>query len=314
MEYSRAGVGQMSLDDFVGVVASIYSAHDCHRSIWDVWCHTLHHAAGIVEQIRIGDHNELRKEIADFSLWLFTAVLKLSGDLGVPKDGSETLQTSLIRIRSTCSDLLWRKYPNLCPSCSAQRAAADMKENASADLLKCECRAHEARAKNKETRAADLRTVREHSVRVIAEKPASIDQWQKMFEGIFGKSLSTTTLTEIVLHLLEELGEASDAMVRVYSYTRDNFLAGEPNKRLLTLESQLADVFSWLFSIVVKLDLSERDSKNNPITLSGIIWDRYGCNELHAFYCATCKNTRCSCPLVFVSDTHPIEELLSKYP
>ena len=39
-------------------------------------------------------------------------------------------------------------------------------------------------------------------------------------------------------------------MVRMYSYKQDDFLKGEPRQRQLRLESQIADVFSWLFALV----------------------------------------------------------------
>jgi hypothetical protein len=106
---SRREIGQIPLDQYVDTVASIYSSNDGKRSMWDVWCHTLHHAAGIAEQIRRrGPHESLHKEIADFCLWLFTAILKLTGKFG-QSEGRETDQESIIRIQSTCSNLIWHK-------------------------------------------------------------------------------------------------------------------------------------------------------------------------------------------------------------
>jgi NTP pyrophosphatase (non-canonical NTP hydrolase) len=320
MEYSRANVGQMLLDDFVDVVASIYSLHDCNRSIWDVWCHTLHHAASIAERIRMGDHSKLRKEIAHFSLWLFTAVLKLRGTVGELKDRSETPQTSLIRINSTCSDLIWRKYPKLCPSCSTQRITRWTAIIGVGCLFPCECQMRERKVEDKETRRIRLSVVTEHGVKVIGERPTRIDDWQKMFGSVFRQTLVELSLAEIALHLLEELGEVSDAMTRTYSYTEADFQVGEPNRRLENLESQLADVFSWLFALVEKLDLSEParqgeqecvsiDNRAESIFLSRIIWDSYGSEVLHAFHCAKCRNPRCSCPIILIPFTRSIEEL-----
>src|SRR3989442_7640886 len=112
MESLSANVGQKPLDEFVDVVAKIYSAHDKHRSIWDVWCHTLHHAAGVAEQIRKGVHDDcLQREIADFSLWLFTMVLKLRGEFGRSEGSFEAPADKFIRIRNNCSDVLWQRYP-----------------------------------------------------------------------------------------------------------------------------------------------------------------------------------------------------------
>ena len=128
MEYSHATVSQMQLDDYVAVVPNIYSTHDQNRSIWDVWSHTLHHAASSAELIRNGaSADDLFKEVADFSLWLFTTVQKLSGRFGEQKSPNETPVDTVIRIKSGCSDLVWHKYPRVCPSCFARTIKDDVR-------------------------------------------------------------------------------------------------------------------------------------------------------------------------------------------
>jgi hypothetical protein len=99
MKYSRANVGRMQLDEYVRIVPQIYGRHDQHRSIWDVWCHTLHHGAAVAERIRKeAPADKLFIEIADLALWLFTAVQKLSGKPGKRKSRSETPTETLVRI------------------------------------------------------------------------------------------------------------------------------------------------------------------------------------------------------------------------
>ena len=319
MEHSRADVGLTSLDEFVDVVASIYSPHDRYRSIWDVWCHTLHHAAGVAEQIRREINDErLYREIADFSLWLFTAVLKLKGKFGQSKDTSEAPLESLVRIQNTCSELLWHRYPKLCPHCSGRKIATGNADDASLGAVgPCECLPRQPKIGDEEARRKRLTAVRNHSEKISGEKPASIDEWQKMFGTIFAKSLTVLSLPDIALHLMEELGETSDAMIRMYSYKETNFRLGEPNWRQLNLEAQLADVFSWLFALVEKLEQERGDREEQrsteSIRLSKIIWDHYGSDDLHTFYCATCKNTLCTCSIILVPNTRPIEDLLSKF-
>src|SRR5260370_24718363 len=124
MEYSHANVGEVSLDEYVSIVAKIYSQHDKHRSIWDVWCHTLHHAAGVAEEIRKGAPDDsLYRESADFSLWLFTIVFKLRGVFGRSEGSFETPPDRFIRIQSTYSDPLRRNNPKNRPSCSTAKSA-----------------------------------------------------------------------------------------------------------------------------------------------------------------------------------------------
>ena len=70
----------------------------------------LHHGAAVAERIRKNEPpDNLFKEIADFALWLFTFVQKLSGTPGKRKFPNETDVETLIRIASNCSDLLWHR-------------------------------------------------------------------------------------------------------------------------------------------------------------------------------------------------------------
>src|SRR5579871_5084941 len=111
MGYSRANVGRMQLDEYVDLVPKIYRRNDDDRSIWDVSCHLLHHAAAIAEAIRRkSPSTKLFTEVADCALWLFTLVYKFRGELGKPKPPEKGGPETIIRIESGCSDLLWHKY------------------------------------------------------------------------------------------------------------------------------------------------------------------------------------------------------------
>lgn len=311
MECSRTSVGQLPLDEFVNVVAAIYSVHDKHRSIWDVWCHTLHHAAGVAHQVRIGGiEKKLYEEIADFSLWLFTTVLKMKGNFG---ESAGTIEESLIRIGSSCSDLLWHKYPNICPLCSTDRIPS------TPGLIPCKCSGQITESEEKDARRQRLLGVRNYGNNIRHEKPSSIDAWQQMFADVFRKSLASLSLRQIVLHIMEELGEASDAMIRMYTYKEETFRLGEPNWRQVNLEGQLADVFSRTFALAEKLHLLKSETQSSdagpsePVRLSGIIWKRYGSDGLRSFFCPFCKQPVCCCPIILVPATRPVEELLRKF-
>ncbi len=328
MEYSHANVGEVSLDEYVSIVAKIYSQHDKHRSIWDVWCHTLHHAAGVAEQIRKGAPDDsLYREIADFSLWLFTIVFKLRGEFGRSEGSFETPPDRFIRIQSTCSDLLWHKYPKNCPSCSASKIAdAKAGDVGLGHINRCECLMHPPEAEDAVARRKRIEALRNYSTIIRAEKPKGIDEWQAMFGEIFEANLAILSLKDIALHLMEELGEASNAMIRMYSYKQETFRPGEPNWRQTNLETQLADVFSWLFALVARLNLQRqaRDQQRKqpssspsvpapPVRLSEIIWGRYGSEEMHSFYCPFCGKILCSCAIILVPTTRSAEELREKF-
>ena len=116
MHESRKTVGRMQLDQYVARIAEVYRANDRNRSIWDVWCHALHHAAGTAERLRkAAPASKVFEEIADFSLWLFTAIQKLEGKVGEPKGPNETVLESVIRIESGCFRSSLAKVPEYLP-------------------------------------------------------------------------------------------------------------------------------------------------------------------------------------------------------
>jgi NTP pyrophosphatase (non-canonical NTP hydrolase) len=285
MQYSRETVSSLQLDDYVRVVPQIYGAHDDNRSIWDVWCHTLHHGAGVAERLRKeAPADKLFTEIADFCLWLFTTVQKLSGRPGRRKSPNETPADTLIRIGSSCSDLLWHRYPRTCHLCFARRNKGGPRTKGR--LLKpCDCSEQGPDSRDKESKRLDSRDLRGFSEATASQKPKTIDDWQGMFAAIF--DVPSLSPKDIGLHLMEELGEASDALVRMYSYTKRDFRAGELDWRQARLEGQLADVFSWLYTLVEKLNIDNKSAMT------------------------PCRVV-CSCPLIFVPATRPMSEALRK--
>lgn len=326
MECSRTGVGQLPLDDFVKVVAAIYDAHDKHRSIWDVWCHTLHHAASVAELVRVGGTDKkLYTELADFSLWLFTFILKLKAKFGESEGEFEGPQDRFIRIESNCSELLWHKYPKACPLCHGREIAEAGIGTRETGSRICECLKGTSETEDQEARRNRIGILRSYSEEIRAEKPDSIDKWQQMFGMLFAANLMALSLDQVFLHLMEELGEVSDAMIRMYTYSHRNFIDREPNWRQSDLECELADVFSWLFAFVEKLDLLKRAQENRnhspkpidlpvePIRLSRIIWKRYGSDTLKSFCCWKCGNRKCNCEIILVPGTHPAETLIRKF-
>jgi NTP pyrophosphatase (non-canonical NTP hydrolase) len=328
MQYSRATVGQLQLDEYVAIVPKIYGTHDQNRSVWDVWCHTLHHAAAVAERIRKeAPADKLFKEIADFALWLLTAVHRLSGRPGRRKTPTETPVETLIRIGGSCSDMVWHRYPGVCHLCYAHRVKEGRRRQKGLGLLNpCDCPIQRPDRRDKNAKRLDSLDLQRFSEAARSRKPKTIDDWQRMFAAIFGANIGRLSPADIGLHLMEELGEVSDALVRMYSYTKKDFRYGEPNWRQLRLEAQIADVFSWLFALVEKLNelsagrVGEKRTRTRakpatakPITLSEIIWERYGSEGLHSFCCPACRSSVCSCPLVFVPATRPKHELLKKF-
>lgn len=315
MKITKDNIGKISLDEFVDAVSGIYSKQDEKRSIWDIWFHATHHAASIGEEIRKqqpGD--ELLKAVADFSMWLFTFVGKIKHDIGVPLDKTERPEESAIRIKWGFSGLIWNKYPNMCPVCFWRRIKNGMNTSDTSFSALCDCLLHEVESRDQTQTKEHIKKLRKYSETADGNKPTSVDEWQKMFVNIYEANLRHLNLTDIAFHLLEEVGEVSNAMVRMYTYTKDEFKSGEPSWRLIYLENEIADVTSWLFTLVNKLQLVETIAKEHQrymfkqevlpsiqYTLSGIIWNRYGSDDRQCLYCPhQCKLPKCECPIYLV--------------
>jgi len=325
MEYTKENIGQVSLDELVDIIPGIYSAQDERRSIWDVWLHANHHAAAISEEVRKGETGgELLKEIADFAMWLFTTAYKLRGTIGAKNSRHETEPETIIRINHSYSDLLWNKYPAMCPVCYWRRSKGDRsKERVPGFERSCDCLLHDVEKRNQSQKIQHVEALRAFSNDKRSQKRTRVDDWQKMFTDIFAANIRHSRLEDIAFHLLEEMGEVSDAIVRMYTYKNEEFIPGEPRWRQIWLEEELADVTSWLFSLVEKLDLIRRTADEydkwryaetivprGPILLSGIIWKRYGLEYLKKFYCPTCKiPEKCGCEILIVPVDKTVDQL-----
>ena len=146
------------------------------------------------------------------------------------------------------------------------------------------------------------------------EKPNSIDEWQENFRKLYLANLMHTSLVDIAFHLLEEVGEVSDAMVRMYTYTGD--LDSMPKLNQVWLEEEIADVFSWLLTLVNSLqimpdiakgfleylDVNKLKFSDEKIMLSKIIWHRYGSDDNQAFWCPICKKLKCKCEIILIGE------------
>lgn len=325
--FTSENIGQMQVDQFVDAIHRIYSNKDEKRSIWDVWMHANHHASAIGEEVRKGISGRgLLTEIADFSMWLFTAVNKFRGEIGVLKKG-ESEQESIIRIGYSFSDLIWNKYPGLCPVCYWRRTEGDRNgENGPGFSYPCDCLLYDVERRNQNQKRQHTKALRAFSKDESPKKPGGIDQWQDMFARIFSANLQHLTLPSIAFHLLEEMGEVSDAMVRMYTYREEDFVDGEPSWRQIWLEDELADVSSWLFTLVEKLDTvrqtaNELDEwqfgevlRTKRITLSQILWKRYGSDDLKDFICPhpPPQKSVCTCPLILVPTDRSVRDVQDK--
>jgi NTP pyrophosphatase (non-canonical NTP hydrolase) len=314
-------VGQLSVDDLPRVVGEIYGVKDELRSLWDVWLHASHHATAIAQEARRARLRErVLKETADFAFWLFTIVYRIRGDLGRKKPGEDDRQ-SIVRIKGTLSEILWNRHPGVCPSCYWRRARLVDASSSSAALPElCECAAHPGDLPDGASRRRLSQALRSVALTQVGHKPDSLDLWQKRLGEIYRVYLGTVSLERVVFELLIQMGEVSDAMVRIYSYKADEFVAPQPSWQRQRLEDELGDLFRWLFLVAEKLNSVISDYSNHdlprsvpqPLRLSWILWDRYGSTSRDQFHCPFCTGSSCVCKHVFVPGSATVDDLVER--
>jgi NTP pyrophosphatase (non-canonical NTP hydrolase) len=330
MTYTKDTIGTVELNTFVDAVAGIYSEKDSMRSLWDVWLHATHHAASIGEEVRKEKPGEdLLEEIADFAMWLFTFVGKIYGSVNPTIDEHlyNRFEENMIRTDMTFSQIMWNKYPYMCPVCFWHRNQEGIAKTSVEFAKKCDCMIYEVENRDQSAKKIHVDALRKYAEDNIIRMPSNVDEWQEMFKNIFEVNLRHIDLVDIGFHLLEEVGEVSDAMVRMYTYKDANGERPSPDLfhwRQKMLEEEIADVASWLFTLVNNLSFipeivdafqkylykSQPYNIEKEVKLSKIIWNRYGNEDMKDFYCPYCKERKCSCPIVLIQNDSDYKQII----
>ena len=311
-----------ALDSFSAGCAAVYAAHDERRSLWDIWLHTHHHAAALAEQIRKRDrHGRLLPEVADFAVWLFTFQNRLRQHAAASGRRAASDVAHVVQSVRTYDDVLWQRYPGVCPICVE---LGHLATGSAVDLpVPCKCvefdfgDASESEARS---RASKLRAF---STQRSLERPTCVDGWQQLLGGVYGAQTRKAPLLAIALHLLEELGELADAMIRLYSFTGE----GPPTTEELSwrqrrLEDELADVSTTLLVLVEALGhwikvgnrwlawTTDKAEAEAGILLSGVVARRYWKEGEGTFICRHCREATCSCEVLLSPSGLGVDELL----
>lgn len=173
------------------------------------------------------------------------------------------------------SDALWRKFPLCCPYCLK---------------MPCQCQIIK---KNLTDNADELEKKAKEN---IDSKPETLEDWQKMFAKLYPRDPQGYDQKSNFSHLIEELGEASEAYrIRYFSPS--------------ALESELADILTWILGMANLLNSHaiEGSVKNySNYNLEEQVYKRY-----HG-ECPECKKIPCTC--VLHHSKQKISELNVIYP
>jgi NTP pyrophosphatase (non-canonical NTP hydrolase) len=234
---------QLRLDDLYKLIAHIYSEQNAHRPA----SATFSHFVEVCGMLSVHDRQKKREDVTvEDALckafgWYFPLLAKFKV--------------------SSVEELVYRKYPNVCPYCRLKPH----------NDIKCK----NVRGVQK---TLDHDALRKLGVQNQSYRPKGIDQWQEMFQEIYPRSIDDRSARS-TLGLFEELGELAEA-VRVFE-RYPKYFAGEA-----------ADVFSYLMGIANEHALRLQRDFDKDFSLEAELIKRY------PGLCTQCGYSICVCPLV----------------
>jgi pyrimidine deaminase RibD-like protein len=169
-----------------------------------------------------------------------------------------------VGIRSV-SDLLWTKFPGVCPYC-----------------LKCPHSSEECMERKAKLGGPDWQSLGVIGEKDRARRPHSLGEWQRLFATIYPVQ-QTEDYGASFARLAEELGELAEAL-RIFSAVPGYFL------------SEAADVFAWLMHIQNLIEFKKKVPKEGRGQLMGIAFCK-----AYPDRCLNCGAKTCKCPPILSS-------------
>ncbi len=163
------------------------------------------------------------------------------------------------RVKSI-EDLLFRKYPGVCPYCRQKPHVESICKN--------------IRGTQQTVNHEELRRFYKKNK---SKRPVSLDEWMSLFQDIYPRQKSDQ-VGRNTLGLLEEIGELAEA-IRVFD-VHPKYFAGE-----------VADVFSYIMGVANKYDLALQE-EGKRFSLEKEFLKRY------PGLCVQCGYEICICPAI----------------
>lgn len=324
-----------SIDDYVHDAGLVWPT-DKQRSVFDLWCYVLNHAAKLGEAIRREEYAEAGHEIGRTTVWLFSFIARL-------QDPKKKGFDSVFYLETPLSEIIWNKYPNCCPVCYEDRVVMPQLNGKDVPdwngrLRKCRCmlrlEAVETRSEKKSRKAKQetlRRRRRKHAKRFRPTDPKalSLNGLENMFFRVFQPAITVLAPESIGFHFLEEVGEVSEALTLLYTFAKEEEATRELyESRKFEVENEIADVFSWLFAVSSKLRLIYEKFDRSPERLypnfkgplpqyapqmwvSERIWTEYGTKQ-GGFGCRRCGYLTCKCPIFLATKKEARNILLGR--
>ncbi len=308
--------GKLSVDDYVDIVREVWGELHARRRVFDYALHVLDHASKLGEAIRRDHAAHILHELAESALWLFGFVAKLNDD----KEGWE----GIFNINTSFSEMIWGKYPGLCPHCFKRlyifkEGKVAGKSISKKILGKCtHCLTDYPRVETREELPEELKKSARIKLKEFADEtadaiPETLLGMEDMFNQVYESNVAISSLEDIGFHLLEEAGELGRAVIDLY--TEKPASGKTMEERHLELCNEVAEVFAWMCSLSAKVRAdattfdeyrrglhllgSDEERMAKDVGLEQILWAWYWDSGSKRFRCPYCHNPACECKVEF---------------
>lgn len=273
-ELTEENFGSASLERYSDAIHKIWGNQITTRPVLATWLHVVEHASSACEGLRKRQWDSVLGELASVFVWWLAFIKKLN--LLANAEGSDLAYS----IPFTPSEIIWTKFPDVCPVEFGLLVQKD-KPIGSDALLKswrslkgqrCAClaRKREVEGRTKEEKKFAKRHLWEIARQTASARPSSLDEWEKLFRNLYEGSSYTLQIEEIGFHFMEEVGEVSEALVNIMESGVLATAGTKPTEaevveerlvRMKGLVEELADVFSWSMMLVhaIKVQIASLD-------------------------------------------------------
>jgi NTP pyrophosphatase (non-canonical NTP hydrolase) len=155
----------------------------------DIWLHLMEEAGELAADFRKEDYKKLWRDLPDVFAWLCAFANR----------------TELL-----LEEVVWHKFPNVCPYCLKPESCSCIAENRS--------------------------IMEDDALQQYRRKPypETLDGWEEMFERIYGNVNTIQSSKGIGFHFMEEVSEVARELRREHH---------------AELKNELADVLAWLVAV-----------------------------------------------------------------
>lgn len=327
-----------SIDDYYTDFAVIWERDRTERSVFDLWLHVVDHAARVASALRRQLPPQVIDEISDTTVWLMSFIAHCAS--------TKNRFDMNFKFEQLPSDLIWNKYPGLCPGCfdswiisllnlsteDAPKRKLELYESTINEAIEqraeiyhsptpCTCLVRVTTHTKDQDIILTLRTELDRfrlmyadALRERGKKLVGISELEEMFDIIYANVHRVQTLESITFHLLEEIGEATQAIKDCYTFdnSREPFTPQLFRLRKQRMLEELGDIFSWVYTVAIKLrstyfklaqeylaSITRRSDLPKSFSFADILWSKYGMTSdgenWNSLNCPGCSCAPCEC-------------------